>query len=133
MEIRAAGAGYTTATATTAQDVSGVCDLHHSSRPPRILKALREARNQTPSLMDTVWGSQPTSPRRGFPKTWYVLTATQKGPSPILVSPILLRGAGGLPGPVFFASTAWNVAPPPGLGPAEPGCWSTPGTCLLSQ
>ena len=38
---------YTTATATL------VCNLHHSSQQCRILNPLREARGQTPVLMDT--------------------------------------------------------------------------------
>ena len=42
----------TTATATATPDLSSVCDLHHSSRPHRILNPLREARDRTPTLMD---------------------------------------------------------------------------------
>ena len=42
---------YTTATAT--QDLSCLCDLHHSSRQCRILNPLSEARDRTPILMDT--------------------------------------------------------------------------------
>ena len=41
---------YTTATAT--QDLSPVCDLHHSSRQCQILNPLSEARDQTFILMD---------------------------------------------------------------------------------
>ena len=44
---------YTTATATG--DSSHVCNLHHSSRPHRILNPLSEARDQTHLLMDTSW------------------------------------------------------------------------------
>ena len=40
---------YTTATG----DPSRVCDLHHSSRQPRILNPLSEARDGTSILMDT--------------------------------------------------------------------------------
>ena len=42
---------YTTATAT--QDLSHVCELHHSSRQCQILNPLSEARDQTCILMDT--------------------------------------------------------------------------------
>ena len=41
---------YTTATATW--DLSGVCDLHHSSQQCQILNQLSEARDQTHILMD---------------------------------------------------------------------------------
>ena len=41
---------YTTATAT--QDVSCVCDLHHSSRQHWIFNPLRDARDRTRVLMD---------------------------------------------------------------------------------
>ena len=41
---------YTTATAT--QYLSGVCDLHHSSRQRQIPNPLHEARDQTRILMD---------------------------------------------------------------------------------
>jgi len=40
---------YNTATAT--QDLSSICDLHHSSRQCRILNPLSEARDQTWNLM----------------------------------------------------------------------------------
>ena len=40
-------------TATAGRDLSGVCDLHHSSRPRRILNPRREARDGTRILMDT--------------------------------------------------------------------------------
>ena len=50
---------YTTATAV--QDLSHVCDLHHSSQQHRILNSLREARDQTPVLMDTGWVCLPLS------------------------------------------------------------------------
>ena len=43
-------------TATARQDLSHVCDLHHSSRQRRqILSPLSEARGQTFTLMDTSW------------------------------------------------------------------------------
>ena len=42
---------YTTATAM--QDLSCVCDLHHSSWPRQILKALSWARDGALILMDT--------------------------------------------------------------------------------
>ena len=42
---------YTTATAM--EDVSRVCDLHHSSQQCRILNSLSVARDQTRNLMDT--------------------------------------------------------------------------------
>ena len=42
---------YTTATAT--QDLSRVCDLHHSSQWCQILNPLSKARNRTYVLMDT--------------------------------------------------------------------------------
>ena len=42
---------YTTATST--QDLSHVCELHHSSWHPWVLNPLREARDQTCVLMDT--------------------------------------------------------------------------------
>ena len=41
---------YTTATAM--QDLSHVCDLHHSSQQPQILNPLSEVRNRT-HIMDT--------------------------------------------------------------------------------
>ena len=40
------------ATATTIQDLSLVCDLHHSSWQSRVLDPLSEARNRTHILMD---------------------------------------------------------------------------------
>ena len=40
-------------TATTTQDQSHVCDLHHSSRQCWILNPLSGARDQTCILMDT--------------------------------------------------------------------------------
>ena len=40
-------------TATVIQDLSHLCDLHHSSRPCRILNPLSETRHQTCILMDT--------------------------------------------------------------------------------
>ena len=44
---------YTTTTAT--QDLSLICDLHHSSQQRQILNPLSEARDQTHILMDTSW------------------------------------------------------------------------------
>ena len=41
---------YTTATAT--QDLSHICNLHHSSQQCQILNPLSEARDQTRILMD---------------------------------------------------------------------------------
>ena len=42
---------YTTATAM--QDLSHICDLHHSSRQRQILNPVIEDRDQTQVLMDT--------------------------------------------------------------------------------
>ena len=39
------------ATTTATQDLSHVCDLHHSSGQRRILNSLSEARDQTHNLM----------------------------------------------------------------------------------
>ena len=44
---------YTTATAM--QDLSHICDLHHSSQQHQILNPLSEARDQTHILMDSSW------------------------------------------------------------------------------
>ena len=41
------------ATATMTQDLSHVCDLHHSSQQLGILNSLNKARDQTRILMDT--------------------------------------------------------------------------------
>ena len=41
------------ATATAAQDLSCVCDLHHSLQQRWVLNPLSEARNQTHVLLDT--------------------------------------------------------------------------------
>ena len=43
------------ATATATQDLSQVCDLHHSSWQHQILNPLSKARDQTHILMDTSW------------------------------------------------------------------------------
>ena len=43
------------ATATAMQDLSCICDLHHSSRQRQILNPLSEARDWTPVLMDASW------------------------------------------------------------------------------
>jgi len=42
-------------TATTALDLSLVCDLHHSSQPHWILNPLSEARDQDLIFVDTSW------------------------------------------------------------------------------
>ena len=42
-------------TDTAMQDLSCVCDLHHSSQPSQILNSLSEARDGTHILMDTIW------------------------------------------------------------------------------
>ena len=42
-------------TATTTQDLSCICNLHHSSRQCRIPDPLRKARDQTSILIDTSW------------------------------------------------------------------------------
>ena len=42
-------------TATAAQDLSRVCDLHHSSRQCQVPDPLSKARNQTCILMDASW------------------------------------------------------------------------------
>ena len=52
---------YITATAT--QFLSHSCDLHHSLWQHRILNTLREARDKTRILTDTVSGSWPTEPQ----------------------------------------------------------------------
>ena len=44
---------YTTATAT--RDMSGVCNLYHSSQQHQILNLLRKARDQTCNLMAPSW------------------------------------------------------------------------------
>ena len=43
------------ATATATQDLSYVCDLHHSSWQHQILSLLHKARDQTLNLMVTSW------------------------------------------------------------------------------
>ena len=48
---------YPTATAT--QDLSRICDLHHSSRQPRTLHPLSKARDRTCVLMDSTWVHNP--------------------------------------------------------------------------
>ena len=53
VELKLQLLAYTTATAT--QDLSHVCDLHHSSRQHQILNPLSEARDGTRILMDTSW------------------------------------------------------------------------------
>ena len=56
---------YTTATATP--DLSRICDLHCSLRQHWILNLLREARDRTHILMDTMSGSLPTEPQGELP------------------------------------------------------------------
>ena len=43
------------ANAIATQDLSRVCNLHHSSRQHQILNPLSGARNRTHNLMDTSW------------------------------------------------------------------------------
>ena len=43
------------ATATVTQDLSNVCDPHHSSQQPRILSPLSKARDGPHVLMDASW------------------------------------------------------------------------------
>ena len=43
------------AIATATQDLSCVCNLHHSSGQHQILNPLSKARDQTCVLMDTSW------------------------------------------------------------------------------
>ena len=47
----------TYATATAMPDLSCVSDLHHSLRQLRMFNPLIEAKDRTPSLMDTTLGS----------------------------------------------------------------------------
>ena len=51
------------ATVTATPDLSHIWDLHHSSRQCRIPNPLREARDQTHILTDTMSASQPTEPQ----------------------------------------------------------------------
>ena len=51
VELELQPPAYTSATAT--QDLSCICDLHHSSRQCWIPDALSEARDRTRILMDT--------------------------------------------------------------------------------
>ena len=51
VELELLQLAYTTATAT--QDLSCICNLHHSSRPRQILNPLSETRDRTCNLMDT--------------------------------------------------------------------------------
>ena len=50
-----AAVAYATATATP--DLSHICNLHHSLRQCWLLNPLKEARDQTRSLTDTMLGS----------------------------------------------------------------------------
>ena len=43
-------------TATAMQDLSRICDLHHSSQQHQILNPPSKARDGTHILMDTSWG-----------------------------------------------------------------------------
>ena len=56
---------YTTATAT--QDLSHICDLHHSSWQCRILNPVRGARDPTCILMETSQVHNPQSHNRNTP------------------------------------------------------------------
>ena len=62
---------YTTATAT--QDLSCVCDLHHSSWHWRMVNPLSEARDWTWILMDASWVHNPLSHNRNS-HTFFPLT-----------------------------------------------------------
>ena len=58
-------------TATEMPDPSRVCDVHHSSQPPRIFNLLIKARNRTCVLMDTsqicfCWATMGTQKRLSF-------------------------------------------------------------------
>ena len=44
-------------TATTMQDLSCICDLHHNSQQHQIPDPLIEARDKTHLLMDTSWSN----------------------------------------------------------------------------
>ena len=57
--------GYTTA--MTTQELSHICNLHHSLQPHQILNPLSKARDQTQILMDTSPVLDPTEPQREFP------------------------------------------------------------------
>ena len=64
--IGATAVAYTTA--TTTQDLSHVCDLHHSLHQRQIFNLLSEARDQTRILMDTSrvcyhWATMGASPK----------------------------------------------------------------------
>ena len=65
---------YSRATAT--QDLSHVCDLHHSSRQHQILNPRSKARDQTLFLMDTSWIRLPCATR----ETPYTDILTELGP-----------------------------------------------------
>ena len=56
---------YTTATAM--KDLSGVCNLHHSSQKHQILNPQSEARDRTPTLMVLI-GFVSTAPQREIQK-----------------------------------------------------------------
>ena len=53
LEVKSQQLAYTTA--TTRQDPSCICDLHHSSRHCQILNPLSEATYQTCNLMVPSW------------------------------------------------------------------------------
>ena len=65
---------YTTAAAK--EDLSHVCDLHHSSRQHQILNPRSKARDQTLFLMDTSWIRLPCATR----ETPYTDILTELGP-----------------------------------------------------
>ena len=58
---------YTTATVT--QNLSHICNLHHSSHQHQILNPLSEARDQTRILMDT--SLLPAEPQSELPEFFF--------------------------------------------------------------
>ena len=66
MEVPRLGA-YTTATAT--QDLSLICDLHHSSQQRQVLS---KARDRTHVLMDTSWVLNPLSLSRNSRRFFFL-------------------------------------------------------------
>ena len=62
---------YTTATATN--DLSHICDLHHSLWQHHILNPVREARDRTCILMDTSQVHNPLSHNRNSPDIFYFI------------------------------------------------------------